>query len=221
VGKWEAVSSSPCPFLVRVSHASGAGGLYPSEECGLVGPGEGGAAAVGAMDDDDFGIGEGDTVVDGADGGVVPPADLTEVDAGEDVWGKAEVLANPGQMVYGDDGADGGRELEYLDGHLGHIGRGEGNVGGGEGDLFIVELLDSGLGADAVVGDVDVGMVFAEGLNPRLIEGGGEGGARGPDRDALGGAAHGSGWRGFVQRTATSSPADQPGPGGCHWLWWV
>jgi len=47
-----------------------------------VGEGEGGAAAVGAMDDDYVGVGEVDAAIDGADGGVVPSADLAEEDAG-------------------------------------------------------------------------------------------------------------------------------------------
>ncbi len=144
-----------------------------------VGPGEGGAAAVGAMDDDDFCVGKGDAVIEFADGGVVPLADLAEIDAGENLRREAEVLTSLRKMVDGDDGADDGRELEYFDGHLGHVSIRERDVGGGEGDLVVVELLDACLGADAVVGDVDVGMVLPEGLNPSLIEWGGEGGASG------------------------------------------
>ncbi len=151
------------------------------------------------MDYDDLGVGEGDATVDGADGGVVPLADLAEVDAGEDLRSKAEILADLRKMVDGDDGADDGRELKDFAWHLGHVGIGEWNVRGSEGDLLVMELLDAGLGADGVVGDVNVGMVFPEGLDPCLIEGGREGGARGPDVETLGGVARACGRRGFVQ----------------------
>src|SRR5215469_13615164 len=152
------------------------------------------------MDDDDLGIGEVDAAIDCTNGRVVPLADLAEVDAGENLGGETEVLAGARQMVDGDDGPDDGRELEYFDGHLGHVGIGEGNVGGRQGDFLVVELLNTGLGADAVVGDVDVGMAVAEGLDPGLIEGGREGGSRGLDHDTLGGWGWGSGWGGFVHR---------------------
>jgi len=69
-------------------------------------------------------------------------------------------------MIDGNDGSNDGGELEQFDGHLRHVDIGERNVGRGEGDLAVVELLDAGLGADGAVGDVDVGMAFAEGLDP-------------------------------------------------------
>ena len=144
-----------------------------------VGPDEGGAAAVGAVDDDDRVAGQGDVAVDGADGGIVPGADISEVDVGEDLGREAEVVADLGQVIDGDDSADDGGELQQLCGHLAHVGVGEGDVRGGEGYLVLVKLLDAGLGADAVVADLNVGVVLAEGLDPYLVERCGEGSAGG------------------------------------------
>ncbi len=145
------------------------------------------------MDDDDLGVGEVDAAVDGADGGVIPLADFAEEDAGEDLGGELEILASLREMVDGDDSADDGGELEQFDGHLGHVEIGERNIGGREGDLSVVELLDARLGADGGVVDVDVGMMFAEGLDPGLIERGGEGGSSGCEGNASGGGACGLG----------------------------
>src|SRR5580692_9218450 len=131
------------------------------------------------MNDDDVGVGKGDAAIDGADGGVVPFADLAEVDAGEDVGGEAEVRASLRKMVDGDDGSDDGGELEELYGHLRHVGVGERDVRGCEGDLVVVELLDACLGVDGGVGDLNVRVMFAEGLDPGLIERGWEGCAGG------------------------------------------
>ena len=92
---------------------------------------------------------------------------------------KRRLLPISGQMIDGDDSADDGGELQQLCGHLVHVGVGEGDVRGGEGYLVLVKLLDAGLGADAVVADLNVGVMLAEGLDPYLVERCGEGSARG------------------------------------------
>src|SRR6202000_733848 len=109
------------------------------------GKGEGGAAPVAAMDDDDLGVGEGDTAVGFADGGIVPLAYLAEKDAGQDLGRESEILAGLRQMVDRDDGADDRGELKQLCRHLGHVDIGQRNVGGREGDLVVAELLDARL----------------------------------------------------------------------------
>ena len=89
------------------------------------------------MDDDDLRVGEGDAVIDGLDGGIVPAADFAEVDAGEDFGGEAEVLGDIVEIVDRDYGADGGGELEGFCWHRSQLGRRERNVGCGEGDLLL------------------------------------------------------------------------------------
>lgn len=180
----------PVVALSVAADGPGDGGAaaYGGLPCGAglaeeVGEGEGSAAAVGAMEDDDVGVGEGDAVVELADGGVVPLADFTEVDTGENFGCEVQVLAGLRQMVDWDDGSDDRGELEQLDGHLGHVGVGQWNVRGCDGDLVVVELLDACFGAVGAVGDLDAGVGFAEGLDPGLIERGREGGARDLEMD--------------------------------------
>ena len=142
------------PIIALNALANGPGYGGAAAYCGLpfragfaeeVGPGECGATAVVAMDYDDRGVRQRDSVVDRFDRRIGPITYLSEIDACKHLWGEAQVAANPGQMVDGDDCPNDGGELEHLRRHIGHSGIGEWHIRGCESDLAVAKLRNAGL----------------------------------------------------------------------------
>ena len=141
----------------------------------VVGEDEGGAGAVGAVDDGDRPVGQGDARVELLDGGVVPLGDLAQVDVGEDGAGELELAGrDPLDVHHRHHAAHDHRELHQAG--LVQLGGLERLVGGAEVDGLGLDLLDAAAGADRLVVHADAGLGLV-GVRPLGVDRVREGGA--------------------------------------------